>query len=324
LVFAYAELRKRRGDLLETLAERLASLDVPGPDCAIILNSYSKLNECNPDLFKAMSRCVIRTNSEHFDKVFHICLIMNAFAKCRVRKPQLMQILARHLHRRVDELMPHNVSVVVNAFARMDCYDHKLFALLQAKLVEHPLGDFKGFELANLVHGLAKLRSGGPKLYASLFAECERRADWDPRSVAQVLDTLRRRGVRHEGLLVALLDSILRDLDAYEAHPLTQALWCLVELDALELASQTTLAHSDEESAARCLMRLGLERMATLQTRRPLSPTQLCYVQQMVRAYHYRYEMDYNLQPRHVKEFCGTLFDLPTSVTSSIVRSSRR
>jgi len=323
LVFAYAELRKRRGDLLETLAERLSSLDVSGPDCAIILNSYSRLDECNPNLFKALSRCVIRTQSENFDQLHQISLIMNAFAKCKVRKPQMMQILGRHLYSRVDELTPQNVTNIVNAFARLNCYDRKLFVLLQTKLVKEPLRGYKVLELANLVHGLAKLGSGGPKLYAALFAECESRLDWDPRSVAQVLDTLRRRGLRHETLLLVLVNTLLRDLDTYEVHPLTQVLWCFVELDALELASRTTLPASEDESAARCLMRLGLERMATLQTRQPLSPTQQCYVQQMVRAYHYRYEMDYNLQPHHVKEFCSTLFDLPTSVTSSIVRSSR-
>merc|ERR1719152_676506 len=76
----------------------------------------------------------------------------------------------------------------------------------------------------------------------------------------------------------------------------------------------------DGETPAMCVMRLGLERMEQLSLREPLTPTQRCYVQQLIRAYHYKHELDFGLQPHHLKAFCRTLFDVPTSVTASVAR----
>merc|ERR1711920_581106 len=97
LVYAYAQLSHGAGSLLEACAERLQRCyqEVGGPNCAIILNSYAKLSECNPALFHTLSRSVIQTRPESFEP-HHISLLMNAFAKCKVRKPQMMQLLGSY------------------------------------------------------------------------------------------------------------------------------------------------------------------------------------------------------------------------------------
>merc|ERR1712107_967994 len=88
---------------------------------------------------------------------------MNAFAKCQIRKPQLMHLLAGYLEGRLEELSPQNVSNVAHAFARLECYDQQLFYSIQQRLLKEDLRNYKLYELANLVHSLAKLKCGGKK-----------------------------------------------------------------------------------------------------------------------------------------------------------------
>lgn len=324
LVFAYAEFRHSAGELLQACATRLQACgdEVGGPNCASILNSYARLSECNPDLFHSLARSVIRTKPGSFD-VHHISLVMNAFAKCSIRKKHMMHLLADQLSSRVPELSPQNMTNVVNAFARLDCYSHELFAQLQIRIAGENLQGYKLFELATLTHSLAKLRCGGERLYGVLFAECTRRdrAHWEPQAVAQVLDGMRRRKAFYsEGLALLLMQCFLETLQAYGVHPLTQASWCFVELEALPLAERMPeglLATAFNETPSRCFMRLVFVRMDELGRNTPLTPTQRCYVQQLVRAYRYKNEVDFGLQPMDVRAFCKSVFDVPSSVISA-------
>mmetsp|Transcript_24947 Transcript_24947/g.45371 ORF Transcript_24947/g.45371 Transcript_24947/m.45371 type:complete len:360 (+) Transcript_24947:3-1082(+) len=327
LVFAYAQLSHRAGAILEPCAQQLQRryLEVSGPNSAIILNSYAKLGECNPELFSAIARSIIQTRPESFE-VHNVSLIMNAFAKCSIRKPQLMHLLANYLDGRVQLLSPQNVANIIHACAKLECYDYRLFTALQARLLAEDLSSYKLYELVNVSHGLAKLKSGGAKIYEALFSECERRPGdgWAPRSVAQMLDAMRRqRAYSREALTSLLLQRFFKDMENYAVHPLTQAAWCMIELDALELTSELPselFPTQAGEAAAVCAMRLVLSRMEELAQRQPLTATQRCYVQQLVRAYHYKHEVDYGLQPHHIRLFCRSLFDVPTSVASSVAR----
>merc|ERR1712216_219445 len=78
------------------------------------------------------------------------------------------------------------------------------------------------------------------------------------------------------------------------------------------------------ESPNRCLMRLVMECMEDLHQRNELTPTQLSHVQTLVRAYRYKYEVDFGLQPQRFKAFCRSLFDVPTSITASVARGAQR
>merc|ERR1711957_1113208 len=118
--------------------------------------------------------------------------IMNAFAKCRIKKPQLMHLLASYLNVRLSEMSPQNISNVTHACAKLECYDQPLFFSIQGRLLQEDLGNYKLYELANLTHSLAKMKCGGKNVYGTLFAECAVRSNWDPMSVAQVLDAMRR------------------------------------------------------------------------------------------------------------------------------------
>jgi len=326
LVFAFAEFRHRAGLLLELCTRQLSQcyLEVPGPNCAIILNSYARLSECDPKLFNSLSRAVMQTRPESFD-VHHISLIMNAFARCSIRKSNMMHLIAGYLDGRVSLLSPQNVANVVHAWAKLDCYNHNLFFALQERVLREDLGAYKLYELANVVHGFAKLRCGGRKLYQAMFTECQRRCvGWEPRTVAQVLDAMRRRRTFYsETLALLLMRLFLENMRAYAVHPLTQTAWCLVELDSLDLAARMLpdLVPASEDGG---LMRLVLERMEELSRKEPLTTTQRCYVQQLVRAYHYKYELDYGLQPQHVRTFCRLLFDVPSSVITSVGRTIPR
>eukprot|EP00931_Biecheleriopsis_adriatica_P117813 TRINITY_DN9329_c0_g1_i1.p1 TRINITY_DN9329_c0_g1~~TRINITY_DN9329_c0_g1_i1.p1 ORF type:complete len:534 (-),score=82.45 TRINITY_DN9329_c0_g1_i1:186-1787(-) len=328
LTFAYAQLLHRpRGGLLEACAERLQQvhLEVGGPNCAIILNSYSRLGECNPLVFGVLSKSVVQTKPESF-QVHHISLIMNAYAKCQVRKPQMMHVLSDYLTGRVSEMSPQNVSNVVHAVARLDCYNHKLFHSLLRRVSSEDLSAYKLYELGVLSHSLAKLKAGGQVVHSALFKELAARPAeiWEPKAVAQVLDALRRRSAFcHEPLLGLLFRRFFDRVQDYAVHPLTQASWCLVELDALDLAAALPWEsqrdeHHQGDPAARYAMRQVLERLEELNTRQPFTPTQRCHVQQLIRAYHYRHELDYSLQPQKVKSFCKTQFDVSTSMVSAV------
>jgi len=300
--------------------------EVGGPNCAIILNSYARLSECNPELFNVLARSAIATQPGSFD-VHHISLIMNAFAKCEIRKPQMMHLLGGFLEGREKELSPQNVSNIANAFAKLECYNHQLFHGLQTRIYSEDLSDYKLFELSILAHSLAKLKCGGQKTYGALFDEAARRTDWEPQSVAQVLDAMRRkRAYYHERLALMLMERFLAGFRDYAVHPLTQTSWCLVELDALDLADQLPeglVQTSEEESAGLAVIRMVLERMEELSLQRPLTATQQKYVQQLVRSYHYKHEVDYGLLPPRTKAFCKALFDVPTAVVKSVARGGR-
>lgn len=334
LVFAYAQLAHQAGALLEACATRLktANTHVDGPNCAIILNSYARLRECDPELFSAMARAVVQTEPGSF-AVHNISVIMNAFAKCGMRKAHLMHLLAGYLDGRVGEMSPQNVVNVTNAFARLELYSPQLFFAIRGRLMSEDLGEYKLYELANLAHSIAKLSSGGLKIYRALFDELARRPreDWEPRSVAQVLDAMRRAGRKHRGsfddeLILALMWAFVEHLPAYDVQGLTQSAWCLVELDALGLAAQVPqdlLEGEEDERPSQRFMRRILERMEELDKASPLTTTQKCFLQQMVRSYHYAHEVEYGLQPQHVKVFCKALFDVPTTVASAAMRRMR-
>jgi len=254
-----------------------------------------------------------------------------------MKKPQLMHLLASYLDGRVGEMSPQNMANVANAYARLDCYSQQLFFAIQERIVIEDLSAYKLYELANLTHSLAKLNCGGKKIYRVLFEEAARRGGaehrryWEPRSVVQLLDAMRRKqACYNEDLLLELMHLYLGNLRVYEVQQLTQATWCLVELDALELARSERALQTlhvpcqGDETPSRCIMRIAMERMEELHLSVPLTPRQLSYVQQLVRAYHYKHEVEYGLQPFHVKAFCKSLFDLPTSMTSSLARRQNR
>ncbi|CAE7352140.1 SPAC3H1.10, partial [Symbiodinium sp. CCMP2456] len=328
LVFAFAELAHQpRNHLLEACAARLQDcyLEVSGPNSAIILNSYARLEECNPDLFKALSRSVVQTEPRSF-QVHHLSLVMNAFAKCLVRKSQTMHVLGDILASRTDELSPQNVTNIVHAFSRLSCYNVRLFQNLVTRVSSEDLKAYKLYELGVLCHNLAKLRSGGPTVYSAMFGELARRPaeDWEPKAVAQVLDAMRRRSAfSHEQLLVLLFRCFFSNLDAYPVHPLTQASWCFVELDALNLAKDLCPDMPSDESTqgfpeGRFAMRRIFERLEDLNAHNTFTPTQRCHVQQLIRAYRYRFELDYGLMPQKVKSFCKSQFDISNSVAPAL------
>jgi len=340
LVFAFGQLGHSgpaTGALLETCAARLQQLhhEIGGPNCATILNSYARLSECNPELFKTLARSAIETRPESFE-VHHISVIMNAFAKCSVRRPQTMHLLGGFLEGRINELSPQNVANIANAFAKLDCYNHELFVSLQRRLVQEDLSAYKLYELAILTHSLAKLKFGGAATYSALFGEAALRTTdrWEPQSVAQLLDAMRRKHVHlHEPLAELLVERFLRDFRKYAVHPLTQTAWCLVELEVLDLAGRAPPEaavegglpqRSEDEGAALWLMRAVLERMEEQNGERALTATQQKYVQQLIRDYHYKHEVDYGLLPQRTKAFCKSLFDVPSSVVASVARKGGR
>lgn len=326
LVYAYAELRHSAGLMLEVCSQRLKAcyLEVGGQNCATILNSYARLRECNPELFHVLSRAVLQTKSESFE-VHHISVIMNAFAKCRIRKTQLMHLLGSYLEGRTDSLSPQNVANIVHACAKVSVYIHRLFFELRRRVVVEDLGAYKLFELTMLTHGLAKLGCGGSNIFERLYDELANRRNWEPKDVAQILDAMRRKQVSyHKTLTPLLLHHLLQNLCNYPVLALTQAAWNVVELDVLDVAGSVPSVAQSDENESMCTMRLILERMRELHSVGPLTPTERCQAQQLVRAFHQKYELEYNLQPHHIRAFCRSLFDVPTSVVSSVARPSRR
>jgi len=329
LVYAFAELRHGSAALLEACAERLKAChtEVGGPNCAIILNSYARLSECNPELFHALLYSIVQTKPESYE-VHHITVIMNAFSKCRIQKPKEMQQVSSFLEGRVRQLSPQNMANLANACAKLKVHNQRLFSELQNRAAVDDLGAFKLFELTMFVHGLAKLRYGVPELYERFFDEMVVRYDWESQAVAQVLDTMRRKQLHcHDTLIRLMLEHMLKNLGEYNVHPLTQAVYCLLELDALDLTESIPsglLVMEEGETSSRCVMRLFLERLKQLHELVPLTPIQRLHAQHLVRTYRYRNEIEYNMQPHAVKAFCRSLYDVPASVAASLARPRRR
>jgi len=128
---------------------------------------------------------------------------------------------------------------------------------------------------------------------------------------------------------------------------ITQAAWCLVDMEALALVPVPQAARpppppapppqkqgeseaitGDESAAAvaqteppgRYFMRLVLQRLEELNRQAPFTPTQLTYVQQLVRDYRYKHELEFGLLPQPVKLFCRSLFEVPTTIAASLGR----
>lgn len=333
LVYAYAELSYRAGMLLEACAgqvkRRYGELDAY--NCAMLFNSFSRLGECDPELFRALARAAVQLRPESF-QTHHLGLILNACAKCSIRMPQPLYLVAGYLVDRVRQLSPVNVSQAVHACAKLELYDRRLFASLHQRLVEEDLSVYKQFELANVVHGFAKLRCGSARFYGTLYTALHGGSgSWDPRCVAQVLDAMRRmRQHRSEALLQRMLQLFLQELESHDVHGLTQCSNCLVDLDALDLLEKLPagtaglLELQPEETAAVCAMRLVFERMETLERQMPFTAMQRCCAQNLVRSYHYKHELDYGMLPQHVRTFCRSLFDVPSTVASSVARRRPR
>merc|ERR1712226_1679726 len=151
----------------------------------------------------------------------------------------MMHLLGSYLEGRISALSPQNVSNIAHACAKLECYNHELFHGLQERVASENLASYKLFELSILSHSLAKLGCGGARIYKALFDELAMRSNWEPHSVAQVLDAMRRKRMhQHETLLCNLLQHFVERLQEYKVHPLTQAAWCLVELDALDMAAE--------------------------------------------------------------------------------------
>ncbi|CAJ1377910.1 unnamed protein product [Effrenium voratum] len=101
---------------------------------------------------------------------------------------------------------------------------------------------------------------------------------WEPKAVAQVLDALRRSTFRHEALLAILFHRFFGNLPK-AVHPLTQASWCLIELDALDRAKDLKQELPDDEPEqgfpeARYAMRRVFELLEGLDQAEPFTPTQ--------------------------------------------------
>eukprot|EP00434_Breviolum_minutum_P024980 symbB.v1.2.022067.t1/scaffold1943.1/size95470/1 len=116
-------------------------------------------------------------------------------------------------------------------------------------------------------------------------------------------------------------DSKLLTLTNFAVHPLTQASWCLVELDALDRAEELHQELPPDEAPqgfpqARYAMRRVFERLQELDSKEPLTPTQRCHVQTLIKAYRYRHELDHGLLPPKVKSFCKAQFDVSSKVSS--------
>lgn len=239
-----------------------------------------------------------------------------------------MQQLSSFLEGRVKQLSPQNIANLVNACAKLKVHNHRLFSELQKRAAVDNLGAFKLFELTMLVHGLAKLRYGGPELYERFFDEMVLRDNWESQAVAQVLDTMRRKQLHcHDTLIRLMLEHMLSNLGEYTVHPLTQAVYCVLELEALDLTESLPsglLVMQEGETPSRCVMRLFLERLKKLHELVPLTPIQRLHAQHLDRTYRYRNEIEYNMQPHAVKAFCRSLYDVPASVAASLARPRRR
>jgi len=329
LVYAYAQFGYSADHLLEACADRLkvCYAEVSGQNCAIILNSYARLNICDSELYRLLSHSVLETMPESFE-VHHVSIIMNAFARCRIRNPQLMQTLGGFLEGRVQLLSPQNLANAVNALAMVSVHHRPLFRKLQARVATENLHAYKLFELTMLVHGLTKLQCRDRSAHKAVCGELVKRDGWDPQAVAQVLDVLRRdRALRSDALTRMLLEHFFKEHPRYGFHSLTQAARCITELDVFETAHvvpSELLPVLEEETPRGCLMRLVLERVEELHTARPLTVAQTCSAQNLVRAYHYRNELDYSLLPHRTKAFCKSLFDVPSSLVTSVSRSCGR
>lgn len=331
ILSAYAQVGHSSAVLLEACTARLRHCkEVELRQIAMILNCYAKLRECNPEVFHILSRKLLKLREEDIQGVWgpmesarHISVIMNAFAKCQVRKPQTIHLLSEYLRPLVFDMTPQHVSMVANAFAKLELFHHQLLFALQGRLASEDLGTYKVYELAVVAHSLAKLRTGNKQMFFGIFEECAKRKDWDARSVAQVLDAMRRKEVYHKELVRLLMRVFIENTAQHEVHSLTQTTWCFVEMDALGLANEMPaglLPVAENESPSQCFMRLALDRLRELDQRTPMSPVQRCYVQELVKGYRYRHEVEFGLLPQHVKGFCKLIFDIPSSVVSSVVR----
>merc|ERR1719382_2350251 len=118
---------------------------------------------------------------------------MNSFAKCQIRKPQMMHVLGGYLDGRIDSLSPQNVANVAHAHAKLECYNHPLFSALQQRLKAEDLQAYKLYELSVLTHSFAKLRCGGKPMFY------------------------------HENLVRLLLQVFLETFHDAGVHPLTQS-----------------------------------------------------------------------------------------------------
>jgi len=194
-----------------------------------------------------------------------------------------MQQVSSFLEGRVRQLSPQNMANLANACAKLKVHNQRLFSELQNRAAVDDLGAFKLFELTMFVHGLAKLRYGVPELYERFFDEMVVRYDWESQAVAQVLDTMRRKQLHcHDTLIRLMLEHMLKNLGEYNVHPLTQAVYCLLELDALDLTESIPsglLVMEEGETSSRCVMRLFLERLKQLHELVPLTPIQRLHAQ---------------------------------------------
>lgn len=165
LVYAYGCVFHRPGKILETCAHHLKekSTELSGANIAIILNAYARLDECDPELFDRLERQIMLVHPQNYE-VRHLSVLLNAYAKCRIRKSRLTALLGQYLTSHVNQLDGHNMCNVVNAFAQLEYYNHPLFVLIKFRLAREDLAAYKLFELTNVAYGLAKMGVGGMRI----------------------------------------------------------------------------------------------------------------------------------------------------------------
>ncbi|CAD7948937.1 unnamed protein product [Amoebophrya sp. A25] len=164
-----------------------------------------------------------------------ISVTMNAYAKANWSSPRLLQVLANRMledeGQRVMEASAANLVQVVHALARFDEFHYGLLHAIERRLLDMRAtesgsdgqngahgrassssssaldgvpkidGAVSAFfpsakEIANIAHGYCRLRTGSRPFFDLLFAVfATKRADWDPQSVAQILDVCRKRSL---------------------------------------------------------------------------------------------------------------------------------
>ncbi len=201
-------------------------LPIPIESAAILLNSFAKGGERDPELFELIARSIILTKQESLDPS-HVTLTMNAYAKAGMRmNPRLIEVLVGMLTSpassstsasgssdEVEDLSqekeqqlpliykatPANIANAVHALASFDEFHHELLVLIEGMILDGHTVFKKAKEIANTAHGFARLRFESPALYEELLRQFGEMGEseasqnsWDPQSVAQILDVRRR------------------------------------------------------------------------------------------------------------------------------------
>mmetsp|Transcript_22866 Transcript_22866/g.58526 ORF Transcript_22866/g.58526 Transcript_22866/m.58526 type:complete len:499 (+) Transcript_22866:1655-3151(+) len=298
--FALSKRGYRDPKLYSAFAQRLTKNyeEVPIINVGLILNAFSTVAHCDPELFHALSRTMLLAPPENC-RPSDIALMLNACARCNYRKPRLFQVLSTRIIDSVDQFTCSDVTNCVHAFAKLDTFDHRVLHRLGVRAADL-LSEFEGYELILVLHSFAKLRFGQGPMYECLFAELEARVlrgdDLNSRSVTTALDAIRRKPVGNRLLLLhSLAKRFDEDLSTCSVTAATLGGWSLVELGEIGAVPG-----------------LGQRVLEHLQRFENMTQENLFHVRHFVKSYQIKAEMEYATLPKPLRKWCHGLFDTPT------------